>query len=296
MKQFPMSTFLRTAMVAVAAVLLTACVHARNDYYEPAPHYPPQVVYYDYWYYPAIGCYFDIRTNYYIYFEHGSWIRVRVLPPHLRPYLGRHVTVRSPHQRPYDEHYRHREQHPPERYKQTRPGEKGHDAWVGPPRTEIPDRDRRDKNRDQDRNGGDTRRDGNGDRGPGREIPERERDNRRQDNGDRRQDGQGQERDRNGDRTPGAGQRENREHAEDYKRPEPKTQSREAPGRREPGATTAPAKPPYKEREQEQRKEAAQKRDRDASERRDDDHNKDANDSKPGKERRGPDNRDETGR
>lgn len=277
MKQFTLSTFSRTAMVAVAAVILTACVHVRDDYYEPAPHYPPQVVYYDYWYYPAIGCYFDIRTNDYIYFEHGHWIRVRVLPPHLRPYLGHHVTVRSPHQRPYDEHYRHREQHPPERYKQTRPGERGHDAWVGPPRTEIPDHDRRDKSRDQGRNGGDTRRDGNGDRGPGREIPERKRD-------DRRQDGQGQERDRDGGRAPGAGQRENRERTEDYRRPEPKTQLQEAsPGRSEPAATTAPAKPPHKAREQEKRKESAQTRDRDASKRRDDDRKKDADDSKPGK-------------
>jgi hypothetical protein len=258
MKKFPLSTFSRTAMAAVAAVALTACVHVRDGHYEPTPHYPPQAVYYDYWYYPAIGCYFDIRTNYYIYFEHDRWIRVRVLPPHLRPYLGRHVIIRSPHQRPYAEHQRHQDQYPPERYKKTKPGEKGNDAWVGPPRTQIPDRDRRDRSRDQDRNGGDMRRDGNGDRGPG------------------------------------AGQRENRERAEDYKRQEPKTQSQEAPGRREPDAITAPARPPYKASEQENRKEAPQKRDRDASERRGDDRNKDANESKPGEERRSPDSRDET--
>lgn len=294
MKKFPLSTFSRTAMVAVAAVILTACVHVRDGHYEPTPHYPPQAVYYDYWYYPAIGCYFDIRTNYYIYFEHDRWIRVRVLPPHLRPYLGRHEIIRSPHQRPYAEHQRHQDQYPPERYKKTKPGEKGDDAWVGPPRTHIPDRDRRDRSRDQDRNGGDMRRDGNGDRGPGREIPESKRDDRRQDNGDRRQNGQGPERDRNGDRIPGAGQRENRERAEDYKRQEPKTQSQEAPGRREPDATTAPARPPYKASEQENRKEAPRKRDRDASERRGDDRNKDANESKPGEERRGPGSRGET--
>lgn len=290
MKQFPLSTFSRTVMVAVAAVTLTACVHTRDDYHEPAPHYPPQVVYYDYWYYPAIGCYFDIRTNYYIYFEHGHWIRVRVLPPHMRPYLGRHVTVRSSHQRPYDEHKRHRDQHPPERYKQTRPGSKGHDVWVGPPRTEIPDRDRRDKSRDQDRSGGDTRRDGNGDHGPDQLIPERGRDDRRQDNGDRRQDngdrrqdGQGSER----NRSPGAGQRENRERVEDNKRSESRTQPREAPARREPGAKTASAQPPHNARAQEQRNEAAQRSDRGASERRDDDRNNNANDSKLAKERRG---------
>jgi hypothetical protein len=138
------------------------------------------------------------------------------------------------------------------------------------------------------------RRDGNGDRGPGREIPGRERDDRRQDNGDRHQNGQGPERDRNGDRGPGAGQRENREPAEDYRRQEPRTQSREAQGRREPDTTTDPARPPYKAGEQGNRKEAQQKRDRDASERRGDDRNNDVNESKPGEERRGPDSRDGT--
>lgn len=294
MKKLQLSIFSRTAMVAVAAVMLTACVHVRDDYYQPAPHYPPQATYYDYWYYPAIGCYFDIRTNFYIYFEHGRWVRARVLPPHWRPYLGRHVIIRSPHQRPYEEHLRHRDQHPPERYKKTRPGEQGHDTWVGPPRAQIPDRDRdrRDDNRDRDRNGDDLRRDGNGDRGPGREIPVRERDDRRQDNGDRKRNDQGPDR----DRVPGAEQMENRERAESYRRQEPKTQSPEAPGYREPDAAVAPPKNPYKAREQENRKETPPKRVRDTSERRGDDRGKDANESKPEKGQRGPDRRRETGR
>jgi len=179
-----LSIYVRLALVAAAVGNLSGCV-APGGHYEPAPYYaaPGDYYggyygdYYDYWYYPAIGSYYDPRARLYMYYEHDHWIRSHALPPHYRPYLGNHVTVRSPHDRPYEDHYRHRERYTPERYKSDRNENgpsvrKGEDVWIGAPRRPTPDRDRDDRrpdksnwdngnrnNGDRDRNGSDQNRD-----------------------------------------------------------------------------------------------------------------------------------------
>jgi len=171
-----LSTYVRLALVAAAVGNLSACV-ATGGYYEPAPYYASPGYYYgdyygdyyDYWYYPAIGGYYDPRARLYMYYEHDHWIRSHALPPHYRPYLGSHVTIHSRHDRPYEDHYKHRERYAPERYKSERyrhtPSDrKDNDIWIGAPRRPTPDRDRDDRrpdnsNRDNgNRNNGDRNR------------------------------------------------------------------------------------------------------------------------------------------
>ena len=155
MQSHRFSTFARIVLVAVVAGAITACAPVR-DYHEPGVYYSPRPLYYDYWYYPAIGSYYDPRTRIYIYFQHGHWIRARELPVRFRPYLGRYVTIRSSHERPYEEQLRHREQYAPERYRAKQADQLDHDVWIGvrnPPvrsrehdqrRTEPADRNRQD--------------------------------------------------------------------------------------------------------------------------------------------------------
>ena len=157
MKSHCLSTYTRIALVAAVAGVMTACASAPH-YYDPDPYYSPRAVYYDYWYYPAIGGYYDPRARIYIYYEHNHWIRARALPTHVRPYLGHHVTVRSPHERPYEENPRHREHYLPERYRKPDPAHRGDHAWIGAPRQPSPQRDhdnRRTESGDRDRNGKD---------------------------------------------------------------------------------------------------------------------------------------------
>ncbi len=156
-----LSTYARITFVAAAAGVLAACAPVRH-HPEPAPYYAPRVVYHDYWYYPAIGCYYDPRARMYLYYEHDHWVHARVLPVHVRPHLGRHVIVRSQHNRPYEAYPRHREQYTPERYRKSEKGQRHDDVWVGPPRQSNPPRDRnepRTKRGDHDRNGKDSVRD-----------------------------------------------------------------------------------------------------------------------------------------
>ena len=174
MKSYHLSTSARIALIATVAAVMTACTSAPG-YYDPGPYYLPRVVYYDYWYYPAIGAYYDPVAHIYIYHEHNHWIRARTLPPRIRPYLGQHVTVRSPHDRPYEEHHRHREQHQPERYRKRDPVHHGADAWIGAPRQQSPQRerdDRRIERHDRDRNVNDRRREPERGTGP---VPPRYR-------------------------------------------------------------------------------------------------------------------------
>lgn len=168
MKSHPLSSYARIALVAAVAMLMSACAHTRNGY-EPYPYHAPHATYYDYWYYPAVGSYYDTRTHYYIYYEHDRWVRARALPPHLRPHLGSHVTVRSPHDRPHEQHSRHREQYVPERYRKSSPGDRRNDVWLGPPRKDTPARARDDRNEGiqaRDRHGKPSSRDGNAERVP----------------------------------------------------------------------------------------------------------------------------------
>lgn len=169
MKSHLISSYARIALAATAALLMTACAHVRDDY-DPYPYHSPRASYYDYWYYPAVGSYYDTRTRYYIYYERDRWVRAHTLPRHMRPHLGRHVIVRSPHDRPYEQHQRHREQYTPERYKRLPADGRGNDVWLGAPRREMPARDRDDRHKDiqnRDKNGKVAPRDRPTDRAPG---------------------------------------------------------------------------------------------------------------------------------
>lgn len=171
----------RLGLAAVAAACLAGCAHVRGDYdpygydshyYDAYPYPASRVAYYDYWYYPALDCYYDSRARIYIYYEHDRWVRARALPPHLRPHLGRHVIVRAPHDRPYEHHNWHREQHAPGHYMKA-PEVRRDATQGGPSRKELPLRNRdgqrhavpyRDRERDTD--GMASSRDHNNDRAP----------------------------------------------------------------------------------------------------------------------------------
>ena len=202
MKSHPLASYARIALVAAAALAVTACAHVQ-DSYEPDRYYSPQVTYYDYWYYPAVGAYYDTHAHTYIYFEQDHWIRARVLPSRFRPYLGRYVNIRSRNDRPYEEHDRHRQQYAPERYKRSKPGARGNDVWLGAPR---------------------------------KEIPQHDRDERRYQPGER--DGE-----RGSDRGPGPVPQDYRERSPEYSRQQPNRRYQIAPGHRLVPAGVAPDRP-----------------------------------------------------
>ncbi|MGD8590844.1 MAG: hypothetical protein PVG22_18630 [Chromatiales bacterium] len=159
MKSHRSSIPARIALIAAVAGLLSACVSSPYRY-EPDLYHSQHSVYYDYWYYPQIDSYYDPRARIYIYHEHDHWIRARTLPPRMRTHLGHHVTVRSPHDRPYEEHHRHRQQYQPERYREREHDHRGDESWIGAPHQQSPQRDRDDRHREsryRDRDGNDRR-------------------------------------------------------------------------------------------------------------------------------------------
>lgn len=124
--------YVRIALLAAVAGVMPACT-TTPQHYDPEPYYPRHAVYYDYWYYPAVGAYYDPHTHIYIYHEHDHWIRTRTLPVHVRPYIGHYVTVRSPHDRPYEEYHQHWEKYQPERYRVRDRDHHGDAVWIGGP-------------------------------------------------------------------------------------------------------------------------------------------------------------------
>lgn len=124
-----------------------------DTYYAPAPRYSAAELH-DYWYYPAVGCYYDPQLRVYLYFEHNRWMRARELPAHFRPHLGHPVTVRAPHGHPYAEHHRHRDRYAPERYRDDHDRRDRHAreerrerVWLDDPRDAAAERHRDDGHR-----------------------------------------------------------------------------------------------------------------------------------------------------
>ena len=66
----------------------------RSPYYESRPLYSQ----YEYDFYPRVAVYFHLSTGYYFYEEHGRWIRVRQLPPHIHLDIRhrKHLSIRDP--------------------------------------------------------------------------------------------------------------------------------------------------------------------------------------------------------
>ena len=72
-----------------------------------APHF------YDYYYYPNVGVYFDLSLGYYYYRPGKYWARVRVLPKHI--YLDHRYrkSLHMEHKTPYVKHPEHRKKYRP---------------------------------------------------------------------------------------------------------------------------------------------------------------------------------------
>lgn len=305
MNSHHLSTYARIALVATAVGFMAACAPVQH---RPgsAPYYAPRVMYFDYWYYPAIGAYYDPRARIYIYFQHDHWIHARALPPHVRPYIGSHVIVRSPNQRPYQEYSRHREQYLPERYRKPDPAHRGKDIWIGPTRQPIPQRDRDDQRkdtRDQSRNGKDLGRDpkrGSGPvppqyRAPVIRVPLQAPNSRPQDApryrespaiavpGEREDKGRQQE-----IRSEKLREQNRRTRPHNQQQPA-KTQPQVVPGRHEPPASAAPDKQD-KGRGHEMRKEDVPDDTRDRNDRRGNDPRRDDDDSSSENGQRRPSN------
>lgn len=73
---------------------------------------PGPVAFYNYWYYPDYGVYYDYDAHMYFYLEGSTWVRVGHLPPRYHG-LGRHVVVESERGRPWARYDDHRAKYPP---------------------------------------------------------------------------------------------------------------------------------------------------------------------------------------
>lgn len=246
MRSHRLSSRARVALLVAAAGLIAACAPIRH--HPDAPRYSsPHTQYYDYRYYPAIDSYYDPRASVYIYFADDRWIRSRTLPAHVRPHLGHHVTIRSRHQRPYEQHRRHRghsdpDKHRPQRNDKTRRGHRRDDVRIGLPRRATPDRDRhrqRPENGDRHRNGKQWGRDPGHRAGRGMprqrvNVPQRAR-----------QSPATKPRDATGRRVPrsraASESPRHRAPVVNERRPSRKTRDRDSAGRRQGPASTSPA-------------------------------------------------------
>lgn len=90
---------------------------------------------YDYYYYPTLAVYVDLRDGHYWHRDHDRWHRVKRLPPHYRLHEQPRVLLHLDTEHPYREHSRHRarhaghsEQHDP--YRAHRGGQRGERAPV----------------------------------------------------------------------------------------------------------------------------------------------------------------------
>lgn len=95
---------------------LTACTTVHEHDYPPrdrVPYYEPRPVYsdYDYYFYPNVAVYVQISTGFYFYEDHGRWIRVRQLPPHIHldNRYRRQLIIRDPY--PYVRYTEHARQY-----------------------------------------------------------------------------------------------------------------------------------------------------------------------------------------
>lgn len=103
-------------MGALASVVVSGLAGCDWPAYEgpPSHPYPPYYYgYYDYYYYPYSEVYFHVYSGWYYYRDHGRWLRVRHLPPHI------HLDQRHRHRliirdkTPWQRHEEHRRQYPP---------------------------------------------------------------------------------------------------------------------------------------------------------------------------------------
>jgi len=82
------------------SLLLTGCVYDPY-YYGPPPHSHYYPRYYDYYYYPSTQVYFHFTTGFYYYLDSGVWLKVKVLPPHIRIDARDRVRIQADSVKPY---------------------------------------------------------------------------------------------------------------------------------------------------------------------------------------------------
>lgn len=91
------------------SILLTGCVYDPFYYGPPThSHYYPR--YYDYYYYPSAHVYFHFTTGFYYYLDSGVWLKVKMLPPHIKIDARDRVPVQVESDKPYlkfPDHKRH---------------------------------------------------------------------------------------------------------------------------------------------------------------------------------------------
>ena len=98
------------ALTILSLMILSGC--ALPPYEGPPPGgYPPS--YYDYYYYPDEDVYYQIHTGWYFYNDHGRWLRVQQLPPHMRLDMRRRYPLTIHEQEPWQRHDEHRRKYPP---------------------------------------------------------------------------------------------------------------------------------------------------------------------------------------
>ena len=100
---------LAAVLASLAPMALPGCV---GPAYVAAPRrYPPY--YYDYYYYPDVGVYFHLYSGWYYYRDHGRWLRVRRLPPHIHLHPQQRYVLRGPEKEPWRHYEEHRRKYPP---------------------------------------------------------------------------------------------------------------------------------------------------------------------------------------
>ncbi len=116
------------ALQSKAQISVSINVNARtNRVYEPAPaprhvhsnycHHEEVV---DYYYYPEIEAYFDIRSSVFIYYASNGWVRSRYLPRHCDDYdinRGYRVGLDYHGHRPYNYFQEHKAKYKCKGYK-----------------------------------------------------------------------------------------------------------------------------------------------------------------------------------
>ena len=92
-----------TFILATVLIALNGCV------YDPVYYGPPSYTeyhpdFYDYYYYPSVGVYFQFTTGYYYYRSRDIWVQTRQLPPNIYIDPRDRITIRIESDKPYLRH------------------------------------------------------------------------------------------------------------------------------------------------------------------------------------------------
>jgi hypothetical protein len=107
----------RLMVFAGALAGVTGCAYDPVYYGPPAFSGDYRVHYYDYYYYPNVGVYFQFSSGYYYYRDHSRWVRSRVLPKRILIDPSSRVRIRVDSDKPYTKYpEHHRRYHPKQNY------------------------------------------------------------------------------------------------------------------------------------------------------------------------------------